>query len=36
MEQVKQCKKRDESVVKAFKELGSSKGVLRGSEWAEE
>ena len=36
MDRVKGCKERDEAVVKAFKELGSSKGVLRGSKWAEE
>lgn len=36
MERVKRCKERDEAVVKAFRELGSLKGVLRGSEWSEE
>ena len=36
MGRVKECKERDEAVVKAFKELRSSKGVLRGSEWSEE
>ena len=36
MDRVKGCNERDEAVVKAFRELGSSKGVLRGSEWSEE
>ena len=36
MSRVKGCTERDEAVVKAFRELGSSKGVLHGSEWSEE
>ena len=32
---MKECKDRDERVVKAFRELGSSKGNLRGEEWDE-
>ena len=35
MRRVKECKDRDEKVVKAFRELGSSKGNLRGEEWDE-
>jgi hypothetical protein len=36
MSQVKGCTERNELVVKAFRELGLSKGVLCGSEWSEE
>lgn len=36
MDRIKKCKNRDESVVKAFRELGKLQGVLHGAEWAEE
>jgi len=36
MDRVKSCGERDEAVVKAFKELGTTRGVLHGTEWAEE
>ena len=36
MNRIRDCKERDEKVVKAFRELGASKGVLHGAEWAEE
>src|SRR5215472_4077424 len=36
MERIKKCEDKDEAVVRAFKELGSTRGVLRGTEWSEE
>src|ERR1700753_3906810 len=35
VERVRECKDRDERVVKAFKELGPGGGSLRGEEWGE-
>jgi hypothetical protein len=35
LDRIRQCKSRDEAVVKAFKELQGSAGTYRGAEWTE-